>query len=406
MPAPATLRGGGSRAWMDTAPLPPGLALRHFTDFDDFLALKPQWLALEDDAARPLAVFQSFGWLAGWAATYRPGNHRQAVSVFAGYRNDRLVFAMALMQKKRGGICELRWLSEPLAQYGDVLAARGEDPAFWIEHVLADVVRQHHADVVRLRHVRDDAVASPYLRSRFRSARLNEGAPHMDLTQFDSEDDYERRYSKEQRKRRKKIRRCLEELGEVVFTPDESAGARGAVIDDAVRHKRTWLKERRLFSPGLACPRIGEFLKNLDRECSGDFRVVMSALRAGGRPVSWEVGLRYRGRHFGYITAHDNALTDLSPARLHMDLSQRQALKDGCNVFDLMVPNDPHKESWASAVTPVEDYYLPVTLAGRLYGEIYLARVRPLIRRLYYESNAGLRSKLGMLGMMLGHGGL
>jgi CelD/BcsL family acetyltransferase involved in cellulose biosynthesis len=63
--------------------------------------------------------------------------------------------------------------------------------------------------------------------------------------------------------------------------------------------------------------------------------------------VSHELGLRYRGRHCAFITGHDPELTNLSPARLHMDRSQRQALADGVSTFDLMVPGDPYKSSWS-----------------------------------------------------------
>jgi CelD/BcsL family acetyltransferase involved in cellulose biosynthesis len=47
--------------------------------------------------------------------------------------------------------------------------------------------------------------------------------------------------------------------------------------------------------------------------------MVVTELRAGDRPVSWEISFRYGGTHFAYITSHACDLTDLSPGRLHFD---------------------------------------------------------------------------------------
>jgi CelD/BcsL family acetyltransferase involved in cellulose biosynthesis len=119
--------------------------------------------------------------------------------------------------------------------------------------------------------------------------------------------------------------------------------------------------------------------------------VVTSVLTAGGKPISWEIGLRFKGAHFGFITAHDVTMTDASPARLHMDLAQRRALADGMKVFDLMVPMDPHKQSWSNAIMPVHDFQMPLSAKGWLYGLIYVERIRPALRKFYYQAPAWAR---------------
>jgi CelD/BcsL family acetyltransferase involved in cellulose biosynthesis len=101
--------------------------------------------------------------------------------------------------------------------------------------------------------------------------------------------------------------------------------------------------------------------------------------------VSWEVGFRHRDTHYGYITSHLNALTDLSPGRLHMDQSQRTCINDGMAVFDLMVPNDAHKESWSSGTVDTNDYYLPLSVLGAGMGHGYIRTLRPFLRHIYYR---------------------
>ncbi len=108
-------------------------------------------------------------------------------------------------------------------------------------------------------------------------------------------------------------------------------------------------------------------------------------MSAGSTVLSWEIGLRFGTRHFGFITSHVTSLTDYSPARLHMDYSQRRAIADGMTVFDLMVPYDVHKESWSSARVETRDYHLPLSMLGRAYGRGYLELARPFLRKGYYR---------------------
>ena len=122
--------------------------------------------------------------------------------------------------------------------------------------------------------------------------------------------------------------------------------------------------------------------------------MVISRLSAGEKAISWEVGLRFGQTHFGFITAHDTTLTDASPARLHMDLSQKQAIADGMKVFDLMVPADPHKQSWSNSQIAVHDFHAPFSLWGHLYGRAYLEWARPFVRRAYFRASPGLRAYL------------
>ena len=177
----------------------------------------------------------------------------------------------------------------------------------------------------------------------------------------------------------------------------------GAEMDNAIAaavvEKCQWLDQRGRQNRALCDRQIVEFLRRLSG-AGGDARLVVSRMCAGPRPVSWEIGLRKGGTHFGFITSHVTALTDYSPARLHMDLSQRRALNDGLKAFDLMVPNDAHKESWSSAKTETSDYHLPLSPLGRLYGAGYLETARPLLRRAYYRMPPHL---LRLLKPVVGH---
>jgi CelD/BcsL family acetyltransferase involved in cellulose biosynthesis len=369
-----------------TPALPFGGHLSIVTTLRSLAALEKQWRALEQTCKSPPSVFQSYSWISSWANTYLADNGNVELCIITGYQDARLVFVMPMMKARRGLVTVLRWLTEPFGQYGDALIAAGQNSASWLANAIAAVQRLKGIDIVRLRHVRADANIAGFCVNHMLDARLVETAPFLDLTQYRDDESYDARYSSTQRKRRKKIKKALEELGPVEFHILPNGTISDVAIAEAIAEKNKWLDERGRQNRILKCPAHLKFLTTLSRAPNSGVEMVTSELRAGGKPVSWEIGFNFHGTHFAYITSHVNALTDLSPGRLHMDLSQRHCLKQDLKTFDLMVPNDPHKESWSSAVVETRDYYVPLTPVGQIYGSLYLRTLRPLVRSLYYRT--------------------
>jgi len=368
-----------------------GGILNLITTLPEMEALSGDWRELEARAAGSSNIFQTYGWCSAWAKNYAKPRMANELCILTGYQAGRLVFLWPLMRTTTGPVTILRWLSEPFAQYGDILLARGADGRAWVRASLDLIRRLKGVDGIRLRHVRADSTIFPFVNGAFRRGGQSEAAPFLDLAAFATEDDYEKRYGKEQRRRRKRIRNELEKTGPVNFELMDAGNGMDSAIEEALKEKRQWLSARGLYSRPIACSLIGQFLRELSHARTNSPAVVTSRLTAGERTVSWEIGLRFGGTHFGFITAHDTMLTDASPARLHMDLSQRQAIKDGMNIFDLMVPADPHKESWSNGQVDVHDFHLPTSTAGRLYGRLYLEWFRPLMRKAYYRASPALR---------------
>lgn len=391
--SPLAERTGGA-AFGGRASLPEIAVLRSLAELKVIAA---DWQALEAEAAPRRLAFQSLGWITAWAAHY--GEDCSPVIVTAR-RGGRLVLVWPLMLAQKGPIALLHWLTEPFSQYGDALLAPREDLTLLMDAALDTIRAARIADTIRLRHVRTDAAIAPWLDGHFRDARFTEHAPFLDLTAFTDEAAYDARYSAAQRKRRKKIRRSLEEdFGPVSFSLLRGAGC-APVIASAIAEKSHWVEARGRHNRILRCPRIAAFLAALGQSTLHGAELVVSEMKAGGRAVSWEIGLRAGGVHYAFITSHLKDLTDYSVARLHMDLSQRQALRDGMRVFDLMLPHDAYKDSWSSSATAVHDYHLPLTPKGRIYGRLYLEALRPVLRDSYYRMPPGL---LKLLKPVIGH---
>jgi CelD/BcsL family acetyltransferase involved in cellulose biosynthesis len=360
------------------------------TTVHGLLALERPWQALEQSAPSVAGVFQSFAWVSEWAKIY-VGEHRSAeLCVITGYAGARLVFVLPLMKVRQAGVMVVKWLTDPFGQYGDILLAEGECPKAWMSQALHLLGKLRNIDVIRLRHVREDAKAGPALKHYFQDARANDAAPALDLSPFADEAAFDARYTSAQRKRRKKIRKSLEQFGPVDFNALPSGSGCAKAIALAVEEKNKWLAERGRHNRVLKCPAHVAFLKALTQRPSGEFQCVVTQMSAGDKPVSWEIGFNYQGTHYGYITSHRVDLTDLSPGRLHMDMSQRRSLNQGHKRFDLMVPNDEHKESWSSLKVSTADYFHAMSPVGWVFGLAYLRTVRPLVRKAYYASPAWL----------------
>jgi CelD/BcsL family acetyltransferase involved in cellulose biosynthesis len=381
--------------------VPPATRLSVVSDPAQFAALESSWRQLEASSPDRSNVFQSFDWLSNWAHVYGGSSATAGLHVVLGHRGSRLVFAWPLMRTKAGPLTILRWMSEPVSQYGDILLDTSEDAETWMADALTELRQTPGIDALRLRHVRADAAAAPFLQRYFRDSRMPEQAPWLDLSVFADEAAYDARYNAVQRKRRKKYRKSLEDaVGPVVFEILRPGLATDQAIEHAVSLKSEWIEQRGRHNQVLNCEEVKAFFKRLARRQSDTVQLVVSALTAGGKPVSWEIGLRQRGVHYAFLTSHVIDMEEFSPARLHMDLAQRLAIKNGIKSYDLMVPSDAYKESWSSHRCATADYHLPLSARGWVFGVIYLEQLRPVLRKAYYRMPERV---LRLLKPILGH---
>jgi CelD/BcsL family acetyltransferase involved in cellulose biosynthesis len=227
------------------AHLPEGAHMTLITTPPGLVALEAGWRALEAAHARPHNVFQTYDWVAGWSQAYAGPGAENSMAIVAGLRDGKLAFVLPLMQVQIGPLAVLRWLTEPLAQYGDVLIDRPEDLDGWMNASLAFIRREVECDTIWLRHVRDDATVAPWVAGNFCDAQLTQKAPWLDLSAFADEAAYDQRYDSQQRKRRKKIRKTLEaDIGPVAFKVLDHGAERKAAVALALAEKNKWIEER------------------------------------------------------------------------------------------------------------------------------------------------------------------
>ncbi len=353
------------------------------TSLKSLLRLEQGWKDLETSSHVAATVFQSFDWIKTWSEIYAKPESQMRMMVVTGYSNNRLVFVLPMSIDKMLGLNRGTWLSQPIAQYGDILCDKNEDPNQWMEFAVSFLKQTRAVDFLHLRHVRQTSNLFAFAQAHMKDGKLHERAPYLDLTAFQSDADYDARYDSRQRKHRKKVRKALEEIGPITFAQLGDEGEIDQAIDFAISEKRDWLKQRGRFNTTMACPKHSQFLKALARLDNHRATLLVTQLSAGEQRISWEASFAYRGIQYCYLTAHKSDFTNKSPGRLHFDLSQRHSLSNGIAAYDLMVPYDHYKESWSSAMEPVNDYYLSLNTAGAIVSNTYLGALRPLLRDIY-----------------------
>src|SRR5664279_373499 len=178
----------------DAMGLPVGAQLKLITNPLALIPLAKAWRELEQTCHIPPTVFQSYDWIKTWADIHLIPQSNEELFVIAGYMSNRLVYVMPLARSKRRGLRVLTWLSQPIAQYGDILCDKSIDPETWTDAAINFIKQHNQADLIRLRHVRATSNIGAYAKAHWHDAKLYEQAPTMDLTRFATEADYDARY--------------------------------------------------------------------------------------------------------------------------------------------------------------------------------------------------------------------
>jgi len=130
-------------------------------------ALEPEWNDLFHRAGRSTQLFQTFNWNWHWANHYLPATSGArdgtSLAIVTVRREGRLVMLWPLVLERLAGLKVLRWMGEPVSQYGDVLAEELPDGLRLMRQAWHFAVARLGADVVCLRKVRADAAVAPLL---------------------------------------------------------------------------------------------------------------------------------------------------------------------------------------------------------------------------------------------------
>ncbi len=382
-PSPVYDLGSAPRTRADAVDVPAGLSakLDLVTTRAGFDALEEPWNELFLRAGRNIHLFQTFNWNWHWANHFLGGADDPELAIVTAHAGGRLVMVWPLVLARIGPLKELRWMGDPVSQYGDVLIDEEIDAVALLSTAAAFVVQRTGASVFTLRKVRDDSNIARFLAVSGAKVTAELKAPYLDLASAPSFAAYETRYSGSARRNRKRQRRRLEERGATALARHVEGAAAEALTADTFRLKHLWLAHRGIVSPALADPRTARFFADATRAKTHPAGCHVLSLSCDGRPVALEIGVRCKGRSAIHIIAYDLAYEKVAAGSLLMEDSIRQSFDDGVTVFDMLAPGDGYKLEWADDAAMVRDWAWPLSLAGRMYATLYLGFFKTAAKR-------------------------
>ncbi|HYA81251.1 MAG TPA: GNAT family N-acetyltransferase [Methylocystis sp.] len=328
-------------------------------------ALATAWGALE--AGTPEATgFQSFAWCRAWIEAAR--EEALEFRVVTLRADGQLVMLWPMQIEGRFGARILRWLGEPMTQYGDALALPSCERKRWRDAVLAEIGRWRDVDLVALTKLRRDGVLAG---ADLELARGGDelAAPFVDLRALRPQ----RRESKSAQRRRRK----LMAFGEVRFEQAATASRSRELMRTALAQKREWLREKGFFSCGLSHRAASSFLDLLTQ---GEL-LRLHALTAGPHIAAIDIGFVRNGVYRSLLGSYDLRCAEGAPGHaLTMQLIACCAA-EGLAAYDFLAPADPYKLEFADGATPVGAHFKPLSLKGYI-AAFMLAQLRPMAKRL------------------------
>ena len=349
------------------------------TSFD---ALEPEWNDLFRRAGRDAQPFQSFNWSWHWANHYLdPGRRpRLSLAIVTVRREGRLVMLWPLVSERLAGLSLLRWMGEPVSQYGDALCESGPDTASLMRTAWQFITTRLGADAIVLRKVRADAAVAPLFREIGLKCTGAEEAPFLDLASAPDFDAYEQRYSAKARKNRRRLMRRLEERGRVAVVRHTSGAQARAAALAGVALKRASLAAAGQLAPALADPRFAAFFADVAEARTRPAGCGLTVLESNGEIAGVAIDISGGGRRAAHVLVHDPRLDGCRAGVLLVQEWVRGASADGIATFDFLAPGHAYKMDWADGVVAVEDYALGLTLSGRIYTNIYVGLLRERLK--------------------------
>ncbi len=350
----------------------------------DFDALEADWNALFERAANGRHVFQSFNFLWHWANHYledAPGGIAGlTLSIVTARRDGRLILVWPLVSQRVRGIRQVFWMGDPVGQYGDVIVDTIDDKADVLRQSWQHLAHSAACDVVRLRRVRADAVVAPLLVEL--GARVTDRlvAPYLDLASATSFADYEKRYSADSRRNRKRYARRLDQAGTMTFERIRGGAEARTYAASALALKAEWLKTRGLVSYAISDSRMARFFADAAEGAVRPTNCVISVLKSAGETAALDVSFVCKGHLAMHVTVYNLRYEKSAAGVLLLEQCVRDSYADNIATFDMLAPGHGYKMAWADGTIDVIDWAQPMTMAGYAYARIYLEMLRTRVK--------------------------
>ena len=365
----------------EISPIPDEIVIPTFsiiTTISEFNKLQEDWNSLFEIHASGPQLFQTYNWIWHWIHQFE--NNPKDIKILTGHIDEKLVLLAPLVQENKLGLKILKWVGEPVSQYGDILIAENPQNLQWLKagfNYLNDTLKP---DLFYLRKTRFDAAITPLLEMYNATILQETAAPYIEILGDKDFTEFNKRYSQRSRKAKRRHRRKLEEKGPLTFNLYEEGSEANRAANHAINLKREWLKATKTVSPAFNSSIIDDFFDATSKENNHSANIKVSELCVDNHPAAIEIGILVKEYYGAHLGVYDPAYIAHSPGSLQMQDTIAALIEKGVKVIDLFAPGDQYKYEWTDLSVPVYDFSYSTSLKGKIYEEAFLKRARPALK--------------------------
>jgi CelD/BcsL family acetyltransferase involved in cellulose biosynthesis len=334
------------------------------TDDDGFRGLEEDWRRLSG-AVDPSHFFQSFDWCwYAWECLSSKLGRRLCLLV--GKAGGQVVLIWPLMIAGRF----LRVLGSDLFEFHDVLILPGPQRNIWLAAALHAAKRLGGAALL-LREVRQDADLADFLahlKADGRSRTANKTSV-LDLSRFPDWQSYFETLPKQLRgDQRRQWKRLAELSSPARFEVVENRDDQLDLIRWMHSEKARWLEAHGMPGELFGSENYQNFLCSVVSALARKNMVMTCRIVSGGETLAALLGFFRRDYFVFFMFAYDPKWAAYSPGRLVMAKTIEWCYEHQIRTFDMLVGREDYKALWSNSELPVGDYFIPLTVEGRIIG--------------------------------------
>ncbi len=344
----------------------------------EFDQLKDNWNNLFEAHGTGTQLFQTYNWIWHWINQFEfsPRN----MVILTGRIDDELVLVAPLILENKFGLKLLKWIGEPVSQYGDILIQENPQNLQWLKAGFNYLNETVKPDLFHLRKTRFDAAITPLLEMYNATILEETTAPYIEVRGDENFTEFNKRYSQRSRKAKRRHRRKLEEKGPLSFNIFDEGKEANRAANHAINLKRDWLKATKTISPAFSSSLIDKFFDAATKENNHSANIKVSELCVDNHPAAIEIGILVKDYYGAHLGVYDPSYIAHSPGSLQMQDTIAALIEKGVKTIDLFAPGDNYKYEWTEQSVPVYDFAYSTSVKGRLYEETYLKRARPALK--------------------------
>jgi CelD/BcsL family acetyltransferase involved in cellulose biosynthesis len=305
--------------------------------------------------------FQELGWYTACARTIglTGGRRLKCVTLWDG---DRLMAVMPLTLRLYKGIRLLEWMGSRVTDYCDALVAPGIDAQEALRVLWQSLGREVSFDVLRLGHVRADALISRFLDPLDHWVETRESALTIALGSSSGADWLATRTAHGRGRTRQRMR-YMDKHG---FGFEVSCTPKSELLDAAIEQKEAWAKARNVDSV-VSGPQGPEFIRDIAEEMGAHGMLHLSAVRSAKQQiVACHVGFVRGDTFYYYLPAYDPAFAKQSFGTTLREFLIMWACDQGLKKFDLLLGAHDYKLQYGAVEEQaIRTLVVPRSLLGR-----------------------------------------